>query len=111
MREELEKLEGKRFSIIATVKEFSTKSAYRGPPLQTILLIDVLDYATGKLLTDHLWMTAGKWSANIKIGDLAKFDARSDDYVKGYRGRDECGNYGNISVDYRLVRPTKVEIY
>ncbi|HEY2533297.1 MAG TPA: hypothetical protein VGJ20_36090, partial [Xanthobacteraceae bacterium] len=60
----------------ARVERFGEKSAFRGPPLKTLLLRDVADDSTGQHLTEHLWMTAGKWSADIREGDIISFDAR-----------------------------------
>ena len=59
-RKELTKRDGLRFRCRALVGRFGTKPGYQKPPLQTILLRDVVDADTGMRLTDHLWFTVGK---------------------------------------------------
>ena len=84
-RQELQNRDGTRFRCRATVDRFGTKSAFQGPPIPTILLRNVTDEA-GTLLTDHLWFTCGRWSADLAIGDNFEFDARVAEYTKGYQG-------------------------
>ena len=108
-RKELEKRDGTRFRCRAVVDGFGTKTAFRGPPVQTILLCNVVDADTGALLTDHLWFTKGKWSAGLAAGDIFEFEARAADYIKGYQGRRD-DVYAPVSRDWRLQRPTKVTI-
>lgn len=105
-RIKLEQLEGERFHIICEIGRFGTKSGYRSH-VQTIMLKDVLDFKTGDLLCDHLWMTCGKWSQPLLVGSIVSFAARSGDYIKGYRGRESEG----LQRDWKLFRPTKVVIY
>ena len=109
MRKNLKSILGIRSRFTATVEQFGTKSSFKGKPLKTILLIDVY-YINNEKVADHLWMTCGKWSKNIKVGDKIAFDARVSEYIKGYKGyRDDV--YGKpITKDYRLERPTKVII-
>jgi hypothetical protein len=108
-RHELQKRDGTRFRCRATIERFGTKTAFKGPPIPTILLRDIVDAGTGTLLTDHLWFTAGKWSTGLTLGNTFEFEVRSADYVKGYRGRHEVYN-APISHDWKLQRPTKVAI-
>ncbi len=108
-RHELQKLDGKRFRCRATVERFGNKTAFKGPPISTILLRDVTASDSGKLLTDHLWFTTGKWSAGLVPGDTIEFEARSADYIKGYRGRREVYD-APITRDWKLQRPTKVRV-
>ena len=67
-RQELQKRDGTRFRCRAVVERFGTKAAFRGPPVPTILLRDVVDADTGTLLTHHLWFTPGKWSVGLAGG-------------------------------------------
>ena len=108
-RKELEKRDGMRFRCRAVVDRFGTKPAFKGPPVQTILLRDVVDADTGTLLTDHLWFTIGKWSAGLTAGDIFEFEARAADYIKGYQGRREVYD-APVSQDWKLQRPTKVTV-
>lgn len=108
MRKELKKLDHQRISVIAKVDRYGKKSAFRGEPLTTILLKDVREETTGKLLTDHLWMTAGKWSKQLTLGCEFRFDARVSMYEKGYNGHREDVFDRPSELDYRLERPTKV---
>lgn len=100
IRKELQKRDGERFRCRATVGRWGSKPSFRGPPTRTILLLKVTDVATGKILTDHLWFTAGQWSYKLAIGDIFEFDARVAPYVKEY------GNKGKR--DWKMQRPTKV---
>ena len=109
IRVELQKRDGDRFRCRATVDRFGNKPAYRGYPIPTILLRNVVDAESGKLLTDHLWFTTGKWSSMLTIGDIFEFDARVSDYIKGYRGyRDDVD--APITQDWKLQRPTNVTV-
>jgi hypothetical protein len=108
-RKELEKRDGMRFRCRAFVERFSTKTAFKGPSVRTILLRDVVDADTGVLLTDHLWFTVGKWAAGLAAGDIFEFEARAADYIKGYQGRRAVYD-APVSQDWKLQRPTKVTI-
>lgn len=109
MREKLKEREGKRRYYAATFKRFGSKPAYKGPPIKTILLVDVVN-ATGELITDHLWFTCGKQFARLDLrpGDRVSFYARSAPYNKGYRGYRDDEDLPDVSTDYRLSNPTMV---
>lgn len=70
----------------------------------------MVDAKTRPPLTDHLWFTTGKWSAGVRAGDVIEFDARADEYIKGYHGRRDLPDAAPIEQDWRLTRPTKVII-
>ena len=108
MRENLQLFYGLRIRFTATVARFGTKPAYKGPPIKTLLLHNVCH--NGEVVTDHLWMTSGKWSCLLEEGDMFSFDARVQKYIKGYRGRRDEFHDAPLEVDFRLVRPTNVEI-
>lgn len=111
MREQLREIDGERRRFTARVERFGTKRAFRGPPLETVLLVDVRD-ASGAARADHLWMTVGERLRRLDLrpGDRVAFDGRVDAYVKGYRGRDEDHAAERPpEVDYRISRPTKLE--
>jgi hypothetical protein len=108
-RRELEKRDGTRFRCRAVVDRFGSRSAFRGPPVQTVLLRDVVDADTGVMLADHLWFSIGKWSSGLAAGDIFEFDARVSDYIKGYQGRLDVFD-APVSRDWKLQRPTKVTL-
>lgn len=86
----------------ATVERFGMRTAYRGPPLKTILLRNVRIVGTKKIITDHLWFTAGKWSRELRAGHFFAFDTRVNPYLKGY--------YDERELDWHLTNPTKIQI-
>jgi hypothetical protein len=107
MREALQEREGKRGRFTGTVKRFGKKPAYRGPDLDTLLLVDVRDEA-GTEVTDHLWFVVRKQlkELNLQPGDKIEFAARVKPYLKGYRGtRDDDAPL--VSVDYKLSNGTQ----
>lgn len=103
MRADLAPFHGQRRHYRATFKREGIKSAYKGPPLPTVLLVDVVDIQTGKKVTDHLWFSRTKGFADLGLqgGEVVTFEARVGTYLKGH-ARDEQ------IVDYRLTRPTKI---
>ena len=110
MREKLQAIDGRRCSFTATFKRFGTKPAYKGPPIKTVLLVDVKDGA-GLEVCDHIWFvcSSGFAALDLKEGDQVAFDARSKPYVKGYRGhRHDDWDLPGESLDYKLSHPTKV---
>ena len=109
MRKLLKQQMGRRGEFRATVAQFGTKSAFRGPDLSTMLLKDVKD-ETGQIVTDHLWMTVGKQLSrlNVQVGEEIVFVARVTRYEKGYKGFREDVFAALPSTDYRLSYPTKV---
>jgi hypothetical protein len=110
VREELKQRDGKRGRFTGTVKRFGKKPAYKGAPLDTLLLVDLRDEA-GTEVTDHLWFVVRKQlkELNLQPGDKIEFTARVTTYIKGYRGRreDDWDRHTAVSVDYRLSHPTQ----
>lgn len=103
MRENLKQLNGVRVRFTGVFEKYGLKSAYKGLPLQTLLLQDIK--RNGDLLTDHLWFNLTKGFdglGNLYPGDVVAFDARVGPYVKGYAEDRE--------VDFNLKRLTKVEL-
>lgn len=115
MRDALEDVEGERHRYFGVFEKFGTKSAYRGPPIQTVLLKDVKSIS-GDYICDHLWFNYTKGFeklGELKTGDLVEFDARSEMYAKGYRGRrseEEWDLYPEPGFDYKLSFPTKLTL-
>lgn len=98
VRTKLKPRDQERFRVTACVDRRGTCSGWNGRVELTILLKDIRDADTGKLLTDHMWFKRGVWSMSIHPGDKIAFDARVTTYVKGHRGRK----------DWRMERPTRV---
>jgi len=98
LRRKLERLgNAKRYTFVATVTRFGTKSfdAYISP---TMLLTELrLDGEEG-ILTDHLWQPLGKQFIDVREGDVVRFHARVNWYVTPRK------------MDCKLTNPTKVEI-
>jgi hypothetical protein len=78
--------------------------------LVTVMLKDVSDCATQKIVTDHLWFTLHTRFASLDlvVGDMVSFDARVTKYEKGYRGRRDFDDTPPVEIDYRLSFPTKL---
>ncbi len=96
----------------ATVGKFGKKYDYNpntGNSIEktTILLSRVTEIGSGKVVSDHCWVTMGKRFEALKLaeGDTVQFDARVTEYLKGYVHRDE--DYRTI--DYRLSFPTNLK--
>lgn len=108
MREQLKELNGVRQSFSATFVRFGSKPAFKGPPIKTALFYDITD-ATGKVLTDHVWMVVGKQIAELDLqpGDEIAYTARVTEYWRGYKGRREDDDLPPITKDYRLSFPTQ----
>lgn len=109
MRKELKNIGSeKRHKFIGTFERTGKKHGYKGD-LKTILLLNIRDAETNELVTDHLWFnfTKGFYEANLQEGDEVQFEARVEDYVKGYFGYRE-DVYIPESVDYKLSRPTHI---
>ncbi|MBD2124804.1 hypothetical protein NDI39_31160 [Microcoleus sp. ZQ-A2] len=108
MRKDLSKLATVRTRFRAKVSRFGTKQTLRDTQ-DTVCLIDVIHIDTGEIITDHLWLNVGRslWKLSLQIGDVIEFDARVNQYVKGYFGhRNETRQIPTL--DYGLQRPTKI---
>ena len=108
MRRKLKKHLGRRLRFTATVERFGTKNHYIYDNVKTILLKNI---CLGKTqICEHLWFACGKWSQHLKEGDTFSFDARVGSYEKGYKGYRDDVYDRPIQTDYRLERPTKIEV-
>lgn len=110
MRRELASQEGQRKKFKAIFTRLGKKTSYQGYPEETILLNNVADAETGKIVTSHLWFTytKGFQEARITPGDTIEFEARVKEYRKGYVNK----QYGinNSKQDYKLSHPTKIKV-
>lgn len=109
MRKELQKINGVRHRFVATFVRYGSKTAYKGPPVKTLLFQDVKD-KHGTVYTDHLWFTNTKgWERlNLQPGDKICFDARVRQYTKGYRGYRDDEDMPRVSTDYKLSHPNNI---
>jgi hypothetical protein len=110
MRKALGEKEGERRSFQATFVRFGSKRGYQGYKEETILLKNIIDVETNKIVADHSWFNFTKsfQTLNLTEGIQIRFDARIKEYRKGYVNR----RYGidNSKKDYRLSHPTNVSI-
>jgi len=111
-REELKKVGSEeRHRFRGRVGRFGSKIGWNGP-VPTILLKDVEELSTGKIVTNHLWVNATKGFKDVepREGDILEFDARVTKYIKGYYEHDRYGNetVDHTRTDYQLSFPTKI---
>lgn len=109
MRKELAKEEGKRKKFKAAFDRVGKKVNYNGYSEETILLKNIVDLETNKIIADHIWFsyTQGFIKASIVVGDVVEFEARVKEYRKGYVNRNYKIN--NTSKDFKLSNPTKIK--
>jgi hypothetical protein len=60
MRKKLAENEGERRSFRATFVRFGAKQGYQGYKEETILLKDIVDLSTNKIVADHAWFNFTK---------------------------------------------------
>ncbi|HEV8514893.1 MAG TPA: hypothetical protein VGQ59_16525 [Cyclobacteriaceae bacterium] len=109
MRKELAKEEGKRKKFKALFDRVGKKVNYKNYSEETILLKNVVDLETNKIIADHIWFsyTQSFIKASISVGDTLEFEARVKEYRKGYVNRNYKIN--NTSKDFKLSNPTKIK--
>ena len=102
-RTKLRKLNGQRQRFTARIERRGVKPGWQSAPSAvTILLVDLRDFTSGALLTDHLWVAEGRWGKTLPDGADIAFDARVSQYKKGLH---------HDTIDWRLARPTRVAIW
>jgi hypothetical protein len=108
MRRELKKEEGQRKKFHATFVKVGKKTNYLGYSEETILLKDIIDVETGRVVADHMWFAYTKTFQQIRLteGISIEFEARVKLYKKGYVNRSY--KIDNRTTDYKLSHPTKV---
>ena len=109
MRTELAKIHRQRRKFEGIFEKFGIKAGYHGV-LQTVLLLDVREAVSRKIVTDHLWFTVGKRFGNLCLekGDVVRFEARVTTYEKGYRGYRNGDDFPVLEQDYRLSFPSNI---
>ena len=109
MRKNLAKHAGYRGEFSGTFARTGLKPAYKGPPLVTVLLSDIVFWPSNEEACDHLWLndTKGFHALAAQPGDTVVFRARIVPYVKGYRGRrEDAWDAPPVEKDYKLAFPT-----
>lgn len=110
VRKGLIQSEGQRKKFLATFSRTGKKINYQGYSEDTILLKNIVDAETGKVITDHLWFsyTRGFEEAHLKEGCQIEFEARVKKYEKGYANKQLGLNLRQH--DYKLSHPTKIKV-
>jgi hypothetical protein len=110
MRKELQKQEGQRKQFQAYFVKLGSKRGYHGYSEETILLRQIRDIESNKIVADHLWFTFSKTFQAVKLSEGARleFEARVKVYSKGYVS--SRLKIDNRTQDYKLSHPTKVRL-
>jgi len=108
MRKALKKIEEQRDLFRGVFSKYGSKTNYRGPSTETVLLVEIRD-GKNVLVCDHLWfnLTRGfEKLGTLRPGNLLQFEARVKKYKKGYVNR--RAGIDESNVDYKLSHPTKI---
>jgi len=102
----------KRHTFRGVFAREGAKPGYQGPPERTLLLRDVTEVTSGKVVTEHLWFNFTKGFQAIEPlveGDVIQFNARVSQYERGYKGHNwERAIENPVETDYKLSRPTRI---
>jgi hypothetical protein len=109
MRKALAAENGVRKKFRAVFSRVGKKINYKGYSEETILLKNIVDLETNKLVADHVWFSFTKGFEKITLveGMVLEFEARGKEYKKGYVNKDLKIN--NSTLDYKLSHPTKIK--
>jgi hypothetical protein len=109
MRKELAAENGSRKKFKAVFIRVGKKVNYKGYSEETILLKNVVDLETNRVVADHVWFgyTQGFIKALISVGDNVEFEARVKEYRKGYVNKKYKIN--SSTTDFKLSNPTKIK--
>ncbi len=109
MRKELAKESGQRKKFKALFSRIGKKTNYKGYSEETILLKNIVDVETNKMVADHVWFsyTQGFEKVSLVEGTQIEFEARIKEYKKGYVN--PRLNINNNTTDYKLSHPTKIK--
>ena len=110
MRKELQKQEGQRKKFHAVFVKVGSKRNYHGYSEETILLKNIRDAESQKIITDHVWFSYTKTFQSILLreGVHLEFEARIKEYKKGYVN--SRYKIDNRIKDYKLSHPTKIRL-
>ena len=73
-RNAIENLDGLRTRFTAEIVRF--RWIYDGGWEEKVLLINVREIGSKELIKDHFWLTCGKWTQPLSVGDVISFNAR-----------------------------------
>lgn len=109
MRGELAKDSGTRKKFRAIFIRVGKKTSFKGYSEETILLKNILDAETNKVVADHVWFsfTKGFEKLSLTEGVKLEFEARIKEYRKGYVSPRYKIN--TCTTDYKLSHPTKIK--
>jgi hypothetical protein len=109
MRKELAKDSGVRKKFRAVFIRVGKKTSFKGYSEETILLKNIVDVETDKIVTDHIWFnfTKGFEKLSLAEGVVLEFEARVKEYKKGYVNSRYKIN--TSTTDYKLSHPTKIK--
>jgi hypothetical protein len=109
MRKALAAENGVRKKFRAMFSRVGKKVNYKGYSEETILLKNIVDLETNKLVADHVWFSFTKGFEKVTLveGMVLEFEARVKEYKKGYVNKDLKIN--NSTTDYKLSHPTKIK--
>jgi len=110
MRKALASEEGQRKKFQAVFVRLGKKVNFKGYSEETILLKNILDLDTQKIVADHIWFTytTGFQKLQLEEGCHVSFEARIKKYVKGYVNRQY--KMDNRKEDFKLSHPTKISL-
>ena len=108
MRKKLAEESGKRKKFRAVFDRTGKKINYKGYSEDTLLLKQIVDVESNKLVADHVWFSFTKGFEKISLtnGVQIEFEARVKEYRKGYVNKNHKIN--NRSTDFKLSHPTKI---
>jgi hypothetical protein len=109
MRKALAVQAGERKKFKARFSRIGKKTNFKGYSEDTILLNDVREADTNKLVADHLWFnyTISFEKIALTEGTILEFEARVKKYSKGYVNK--ALHLTQKSNDYKLSHPTKIK--
>jgi hypothetical protein len=110
MRKQLAKDVGIRKKFRAVFDRLGKKTNFKGYSEETILLKDIHDTESNKMVTNHLWFsyTKGFQQLTLSPGMTIEFEARVKEYKKGYVNKSIGIN--QLKMDYKLSHPTRITI-
>lgn len=110
IRKKLATSEGQRKKFRAVFSRVGKRINYMGYSEETILLKNVVDTETNKMITDHLWINFTKAFEKLVLaeGVSIEFEARVKKYKKGYVN----SRFGidNSKTDFKLSHLTKISV-
>ena len=106
-RTELTPFIGKQTRWKGIIGKFGKRLSRGDEQRNTVLLENVREVET-QIEIDHSWITGGRWSEGLHVGDVIYFDA----LVCPYRRGDFFARWDDapIVIDYKLINPKHVVV-